>query len=431
MNYDVVIVGASFSGLTLAHHLPKDLNVLVLDLKKNLDAYIESTGLITQATYDLLAGFVNVERYVSNKIIAIGVVGTDFDRNFFSYSDSPWIYSTDTPQLVKHMSETLPKNVTLSINSKFTDYKTDQNDDFPLEIAFLKNGQEHTVRSKFIVGADGARSSVAKSNKSLSRNKKFLIGLEKVFYGDILLGSNPDKTVYHYWFGEFSLGYGGWLSPTIINGKRAFRLGLAKLSKNANGFGKIKDFVEMLKRKNMIKVEDSTDEILTFASMIPIGGPLKNVYDDYSLLIGDAAGLCGAFATDGIKGSVVSGKVAAKLISAHLNGGKNVLKNFHKEIQKYNKLMKYYRKQVLYRWLWNRMKSNRTFDTMFDIISRSKEDFLSQFCDSKDRHKSLLSIVLKLSNFPLLLKYSWYIFLDLFKINRPPPCGESLGGRSQ
>ncbi|MDP2643279.1 MAG: NAD(P)/FAD-dependent oxidoreductase [Candidatus Peregrinibacteria bacterium] len=417
MNYDVVIVGASFSGLTLAHHLPKNLKVLVLDMKKNLDAYIESTGLITQATYDLLAEFVNVGAYIPNKIVAIGVIGTDFNRNFFSYSDAPWIYSTDTPQLVKHMSDTLPENVTLSVNSKFTDYKIDKNNDYSLEVFFSKNGQEQIVRSRFIVGADGAKSSVAKSNKSLSQNKKFLIGLEKVFYGNILLGPNPDKTVYHYWFGEFSLGYGGWLSPTVIKGKKAFRLGLAKLSENANEFGEIKDFVEMLKNKKMIRIEDSTEEILTFASMIPIGGPLKNVCDDYSLLIGDAAGLCGAFAADGIKGSVVSGKVAAKLITAYLNGEKNALKKYHVEIQKYNKLMTYYKKQMLYRWLWDRMKSNRTFDTMFDIISRSKEDFLNQFCDSKDRHKSLLSIVLKISNVPLLLKYSWYLFLDLFKMS--------------
>ncbi|MFA6306110.1 MAG: NAD(P)/FAD-dependent oxidoreductase [Candidatus Gracilibacteria bacterium] len=418
MNYDVVIVGASFSGLTLAHHLPRNLKVLVLDMKKDLNAYIESTGLITQATYDLLADFVDIKPYIPNKIMAIGVVGTDFNRHFFSYSDLPWIYSTDTPKLVKHMSETLPENVTLSINSKFTDYKIEQNADFSLVISFLKNNEEQIVRSKFIVGADGAKSSVAISNKSLSQNKKFLIGLEKVFCGDILFGPHPDETVYHYWFGEFSLGYGGWLSPTIINGEKAFRLGLAKLSENANEFGKIKDFVEMLKSKNMIKIKDSTHEILTFASMIPIGGPLKNVYDDYSLLIGDAAGLCGAFAADGIKGAIVSGKVAAKLIPAYLNGHKNALKNYRNEIQKCNKLMTYYKKQILYRWLWDRMKSNRTFDTMFDIISKSKEGFLSQFCDSKDRHKSLLSIVLKISNLPILLKYGWYMFLDLFKMVR-------------
>ena len=415
MNYDVVIIGASFSGLTLAHHLPKDLKVLVLDMKKNLDSHIESTGLITQATYDMLADFVDIAPFIPNKINSIGVIGTDYDRHFFSYTDDPWIYSTDTPQLVKHMSETLPENINLKINSRFLSREVTTDDEYPLEITFVKDGEHKTIKSKFLVGADGAKSSVARKDKKLAENKKILIGLEKVFYGDILFGPHPDQAVYHYWFGEFSLGYGGWLSPTIINGEKAFRLGLAKLEKNVKGFNKVDDFIEKLKEKKMIKIKPGTEEILTFASTIPIGGPLKKVASDHSLLIGDAAGLCGAFAADGIKGSVLSGKIAAKLIPRYLKGDKNALKEFHGEIQKHNKLMTYYKKQMLYRWLWDLMKSNRTFDTMFDIIAKSKEDFLNQFCDSKDRHKSLLSVVLKVSNLPILFKYAWYLFLDLFK----------------
>jgi len=420
MNYDIVIVGASFSGLTLAHHLPKDLKVLVLDLKKSLDASIESTGLITQVTYDMLADFVDVGSFVPNQITSIGVVGTDYERNFFSYTEEPWIYSTDTPQLVKHMSETVPDNVTLSINSKFVDKKvgdggSEGEGKYPLAITYLKNGESEMVGAKFLVGADGAKSAVAANDEKLSKNKKILMGLEKVFYGEILFGPHPDKAVYHYWFGEFSLGYGGWLSPTVINGEKAFRLGLAKLPKNASEFNKIEDFIEKLKEKKMIKIKSETEEVLTFASTIPIGGPLKHVVSERSLLIGDAAGLCGAFAADGIKGSVVSGKVAARLIPRYLGGDKNALKDFHKEIQKNNKLITYYRKQLLYRWLWDLMKSNRSFDTMFDIIAKSKEDFLNQFCDNMGKSKSLLSVVLKFSNLPLLFKYAWYLFLDLFK----------------
>jgi len=74
-----------------------------------------------------------------------------------------------------------------------------------------------------------------------------------------------------------------------------------------------------------------------------------------------------------------------------------------------------YKKQLFYRFIWNRMKSNRTFRAMFDLVARDKEDFLHQFCDSKDRHKSLMSVVLKIKNIPLLIKYGCFILLDLFK----------------
>lgn len=412
--YDIVIVGASFAGLTLAHHLPSHFRVLVLDKKPTIDHYIESTGLITQATKDLLDGFVKTDSYIPNHITTIGVVAHDYKKMFFSHTKEPWIYSTDTPQLVKAISETLPKNVDLQIGATFKDYSV-SSEGIPLEITSSQKGHEKKVRARFIVGADGTHSHVAKKNPRLSRNKKFLAGLEKVFYGNILLGDHPNNTVYHFWFGEFSLGYGGWLSPTTVQGRPAFRLGLAKLQKDLKDLKKIDEFIRILVEKNMIEIEPGSEEVLTFGSLIPIGGPLRNVYDRHSLLIGDAAGLCGAFAADGIKGAVVSGKVAAQIVSDYLDGNADALGQFYPRIQEHRKLMTYYRKQLLYRFIWDRMKSNRSFETMFDIIARQKESFLNQFCDSKDKNSSLMWVVLKVKNLPLLFKYSWFLFLDFFK----------------
>ncbi|MGE3278942.1 MAG: NAD(P)/FAD-dependent oxidoreductase [Candidatus Altimarinota bacterium] len=413
-HYDIVIVGASFAGLTLAHHLPVHYRVLVLDKKPALDYYIESTGLVTQATKDLLDSFVNTEPYIPNQITTIGVVAHDYEKMFFSHTKEPWIYSTDTPQLVKAMSENLPSNVELQIGSTFKDFAV-INNEVPLEVTYSQKGHEKKVRARFVVGADGSHSQVAKKNRNLSQNTKFLAGLEKVFYGNILLGEHPQNTVYHFWFGEFSLGYGGWLSPTTVEGRPAFRLGLAKLQKDLKDLKKIDEFIEVLKEKKMIEIEAGSEEVLTFGSLIPIGGPLRKVYDRHSLLIGDAAGLCGAFAADGIKGAIVSGKVAAQMIPEHLEGNKKALAQFYPRIQEHRKLMTYYRKQLLYRFIWDRMKSNRSFEAMFDIIARQKESFLNQFCDSKDKNTSLMWVVLKVKNLPLLVKYAFFLFLDVFK----------------
>lgn len=414
MKYDLIIVGASFAGLTLAHHLPKNLKVLIIDAKKSLDQHIETTGLITQATFDELSSFIDLSPYIPNEINSIGVIATDYKKHFFSFTENPWLYTTDTPQLVKAMSKNLPKNVELKIQSMFRDHHIVNNDEYPVKVTYFECGTQHDIEAKFLVGADGALSTVAKS-AGLSRNKRHLIGMEKVFYGDITFGPHPESAVYHYWFGEFSLGYGGWLSPTTINGKKAFRLGLAKMQKDALGLKKINDFVKTLEDKKMIKIDKSKKCELTFTSMIPVSGPLRKISNKHSMLLGDAAGFCGAFAADGIKGAVISGKVAAKLIPLHLNGDTKALKTYKKEMQSHNRLMRYYWKQLLYRRVWDLMKSDRSFDTMFEIISRSKDSFLNQFCDSKDRHKSLIWIVLKFKNLPLVFKYAFYVFLDLFK----------------
>ena len=416
MNYDIVIIGAGFAGLSLAYHLPKNMSVLVLDMKPNLDAHTESTGLITEATYGLFEEMIDPSKFVPNKITTIGVVGTDYKKMFFSHTKNPWIYSTSTPALLKHLAENLPKNVHVKIACHFTSYKVHENEKFPVTVAYLSDGKTFLTSCRFIVGADGANSKVALCNKNLSKNKKFLVGMEKVFFGEIKLGAVPDKTVYHFWFGAFSLGYGGWLSPTVIDGKSAFRLGLAKLKKDASDLKKIDLFIKTLLQEKIIEITPDAKEILTFSSPIPIGGPVRNFYDKYSMLIGDAGGFCGAFAADGIKGAIISAKVAAKLIPAYLDGDTQALKHLHKNIEMESRLMTYYRKQLLYRFLWNRMNSNRSFDLLFEIISRQKETFLQQFCDSKDRNKSLVFSVLRLRNLPLLFSYAFSLFLDLFDL---------------
>jgi flavin-dependent dehydrogenase len=412
MHYDVIIIGASFSGLALAHYLPKSLRVLVLDRKPKLDATIESTGLVTQVTHDMLAELVDVDRFIPNKVTTIGVVSPDYDKYFFSHTKKPWIYTTDTPNLVKNMAETVPQNVTIEINSNFRKYGVNPKDDYPVQVMYSRSGKEFNVQAKFIVGADGSHSQVAKSNPNLSRNKRFLAGLEKVFYGDIHLGDHPKNTVYHFWFGEFSIGYGGWLSPTIINGKHAFRVGLAKLEKDIVHLKLLDKFIQILKDRRIISLADEKCQD-AFGSLIPINGVLKNLYDDHSALIGDAAGFCGAFAADGIKGSLISAKVVAKLLPQRLRGDLKAFRAYKKEVNKHGKLMKYYFKQRLYRFIWDRMKRNRSFHAMFDIIQREKEGFLNQFCDNMKKATSLTRTVLKLHNFHRLVKYSIYIAIDI------------------
>ena len=412
--YDIVIVGASFAGLTLAYYLPDNFKVLIIDKKFKADAGVESTGLITQATYDLLKDFVkDLDKFIPNRITTIGVVAPDYEKKFFSQTEEPWIYSTDTPKLLAHMLEILPDNIEVQLASTLKDYKYDD-EDYPVEIILSNKEGEKIIRSKFIVGADGAHSTVAKLNPNLSENKKFLAGLEKVFYGDLKLGPAPDKTIYHFWFGEFSLGYGGWLSPTELDGKKAFRVGLAKLEKDIKDLKRLNDFIKILKEKKIIEIDEhESDSQYTFGSLIPISGVLKNLSDEHALLLGDAAGFCGAFAADGIKGAVVSGRIAAKIISLHLLGNQVSLKLYKKLVNQYQKLITYYRKQKFYRWVWNRMKRDRTFTAMYELIARQKEDFLDQFCDSKDKAKSLSSVVLHWRNLPYLCKYGFYIVLDI------------------
>lgn len=421
MNYDIIIIGASFAGLTMAHHLPQHLKVLVVERKPEAGFSVESTGLITQQTKDLMATFVDLDPYLSNDVTGLTVVAPDFKQYFTSRTPKPWMYTTETPELIQHMADTLPGNVQLMTSTSYRRSVLHHHEEYPVEVKLKNKGKIRSLRSRFVVGADGGHSQVARMHPRLSVNTRFLAGLEKAFYGHITLGDQPEKTVYHFWFGEFSLGYGGWLSPTLVNGKPAFRVGLAKNSHDVRDLKKLDDFIEILKEKGMIQIEKDSPEMMVFGSMIPIGGTLRKVSDAHHLLIGDAAGLCGAFAADGIKGAVISGKVGAELVSEVLDGNTTALQEYYPRIDAYGKMMRYYRKQVLYRFLWDRMQSDRSFQAMYAILEQEKSSFLKQYCDSKDRQKSLIWVVLKWKYVPRLLQFAWFLFLDLFKSHSRKP----------
>lgn len=99
--YDVVVVGASFAGLTFAHHVPKNWKVLVIDLKPEPGSTVESTGLITTATRDEFRAFFDIDRHITNPITGICVVAPKYEDRFVSHVEQPWIFQTDTKALIK------------------------------------------------------------------------------------------------------------------------------------------------------------------------------------------------------------------------------------------------------------------------------------------------------------------------------------------
>lgn len=410
--YDVVIIGASFSGLTLAKHLPDSLKVLIVESKPFIGSSVESTGLITVETRKLFGSFFDIDRYITNPIKTIAVIAPDFKDYFTSSSEKPWIYQTDTRKLMSALASDLPSNVT--VMAGWT-YKGLGSEAGKRSMVIVSAGEEREVGFKVLVGADGGRSAVARSVEGLSTHRKFLYAHERVYFGEVLLGSDPEETIYHYWFGEFSLGYGGWLSPTVIDGKPAFRIGLAKLAKaRGEAVGLTDRFVQKLVDMGHIRLTEP-EPFYRFAGMIPIDGVCTRTATEDVLLIGDSAGYCGAFAADGIKGSLASGIEASKCIKEYLAGDRNALHAHKSRMNQYGGLLDYYRRQVRYRFLWDLMKSDRSFFFLFDLIKREKEAFLDKFCDSKDHQTSLIRIVLKPRHFFRCLKYGLSLLGDLMK----------------
>ncbi|MBN1374512.1 NAD(P)/FAD-dependent oxidoreductase [Candidatus Dojkabacteria bacterium] len=401
LKYDVVIIGTGFAGLSCAHKLDKSLRVLIIDRKPSLKITYNSTGIITESTKDVLSTIVpDINEYITFSAIGMGVVAPDF-ADYFIYSDrKPWAFSTDTEGLVRRMQELLPSNVDVMFGTTFVKKESDT------KISVSEIGVIKKIKFRFIVGADGVSSMVAKAFK-LSVIKRKLLGIEKTFLGEVTLSRTP--AVYHYWNREFGRGYGGWIAPTKFNTKSAIRVGLGAYNATPELLEK---FISVLKAKGHIKVIKEVSELSGF---LPLDGPVSNYYRKNGMIIGDAAGLCGPWSGDGIKGALVSGIVSGMFINKWFRG-EHDFKSFYKEIDKYGKTYSLFRHQKFYRLVWDLVKEDSTFKAFYEIVKLNKTELLGGLKNIKKGDKSGYSILKPLLNPIPLIKFGVMLIRDIIFI---------------
>jgi flavin-dependent dehydrogenase len=133
------------------------------------------------------------------------------------------------------------------------------------------------VVTQFLIGADGARSPVARAF-GLGRNRRYLVGLE--------VECEPIKDVdprFLHCFADSRIapGYIGWVVP----GVGATQIGVAASHQRKPDLKSLVDRVRRLWGLEAIRVIERRSGI------IPSGGPVRAFGKDRVLLIGDAAGL--------------------------------------------------------------------------------------------------------------------------------------------
>ncbi|MFV2041344.1 MAG: geranylgeranyl reductase family protein, partial [Candidatus Hydrothermarchaeales archaeon] len=167
-----------------------------------------------------------------------------------------------------------------------------------IEVKINEVGEEKTISSKLLIGADGAGSQVARW-AGIERENKFVSGVQvEVAAADV----EPD--VAEVYFGKsFAPGFYGWILPK----GDVFEVGVG----STGGSGKTPR--ELLKRfmaeHPVASKKIDSKSILEFnTGAIPVGGPRETVSDNV-MLVGDAAGQTKA----STGGGVVTGGICARI----------------------------------------------------------------------------------------------------------------------
>ncbi len=296
--YDLIVVGASFSGLvaarTAAH---RGLKVAVIDAKKEPGARVRTTGILVKEA----AEEIDIPAALTRKIPGVRLYAPNHQYTDL-YAPGYYFLATDTPALMRWLATQASRaGVDLLFGTRF---ETASHDGDMIHIHKLN------LSTKYLLGADGAKSRVSK-NFNLGINKEFLTGLETEYehFNDL------DQDLLHCFIDNNTApGYLGWMVP----GVNMTQVGLA-VSPTLFGNQRKPDYNKFLSNIHpMFPGLLDLKEKARRSGPIPCGGLVHPLSTHRVLLTGDAAGLVSPLTAGGIRLAFQYGRRAAFAIANYI-----------------------------------------------------------------------------------------------------------------
>ncbi|MEV3981251.1 NAD(P)/FAD-dependent oxidoreductase [Nonomuraea sp. NPDC049758] len=322
---DVLVVGAGLAGLSTARLLARrGLDVMVVDRRRSLSAGVRTTGIFVRRTLDdfdlpghlLGPGVRDVLLYPPSRRSPIRLTS---DRDEFRVADMAAVY-----EHARRAAESAGARVLLGVR-----YTGSSSGLVHLERtsgAESADGAEgavgvvgvEVVRVRFVVGADGARSRVAR-DLGLDVNRRFLVGAEIVH----AVAPGSGVPAFHCVLDpRVAPGYLGWVVDDgrhahvgVAGEPGAMRAGVRRLldAFAADAPGRATPAGPVERR----------------GGPIPVGGVLRRLACPDGLLVGDAAGAVSPLTAGGLDPCLRMSELAASVIADYLRtGDREVLKRY-------------------------------------------------------------------------------------------------------
>jgi digeranylgeranylglycerophospholipid reductase len=337
---DCTIVGASFAGLACAATLARTgLKVTVLEKKSDPGEKLHTTGIIVKDAVEQVALLDGLPQQLVHRIDGVRLYAPNM-RSVDLAAPNYYFLATDTPNVMRWLTRRAEDGgARVALGALFRQADRTQSG--------LDLGEHGTTR--FLVGADGPSSHVAKS-LSLGHTTKFLFGIEHEYSGvDV-----PDADKLHCFIDKrLAPGYIGW----IVSGVGVVQVGLARRVRGdlAAANAAMKTFLDKIAPVfDFRRMSPSSIR----AGMIPCGGVVKPVAARRALLVGDAAGMVSPVTAGGIHMALKHGAAAAHAIADYLSGKTDDPSTWF--VRSYPR----FRTKRLLRFLFDHFQSDFAFDLL-------------------------------------------------------------------
>lgn len=322
--YDVVIIGGGPAGSTSGYLLSKaGLKVVIVD-KARFPRPKLCAGLLTQKTVQLLDAVFHETVDSLRKKEIINFESTYYEVFFrnrriakVNHKNTPFYYIDRTvydnfflQKAKKEGAEVLEGELAVT-----TDYHKKE----------IVTSSGKTLRSKYIIGADGVYSRVRRELFFGGRNPDaWQRGLASAF--EVFIDRKKLRnTVFHsrIYYGIIKWGY-AWQFPN----KDRIIIGLGGLNvKNRNLLSSFREFLSLL------GLENCSETLVQRGHAVPYGNYLRNPVKESTLLVGDAAGFADPLLGEGIYYGHKSAHLASLAITQEKRQGKNAGITYRKKLE--------------------------------------------------------------------------------------------------
>lgn len=300
--YDAVIIGAGLAGLQCAKLLARrGAKILLVDRKTDLTKGVHTTGIFVRKTFEdfefppetLGKAVRNVKLYSPN----LKSVSLQSEKDEFRVGKMGLIYDALLEEAVTNGAQF----------ARATAYKGVEIRENETIVKLEKRGAISEVRTKVLIGADGAGSRVAK-DLGLDENKELIVGYEEVYRSN---GETGAPVLHCFLDAKLAPGYLAW----IADDGEEIHIGVGGYASEFNPRAALNLFRRKTQKIFYASVHQLTE---TRGGQIPVGGVLKNISSERGLLIGDASGAVSPLTAGGLDPALRLSKMAAEIVSERL-----------------------------------------------------------------------------------------------------------------